>query len=80
MPKYFFHVVNGEFVPDLEGTECATTEDIKAQAVVVAGQMLKDQGIQLWRTRRYDMFVCDEQNKTHLKLSVQAEDLTGDLE
>lgn len=79
MPRYYFHVVNGDFFPDTEGMECATAEQIKAQAVEVAGSMLRDQGLMLWQTGRFDMFVCDEANKTHLRLSFKAEDLRGDL-
>ena len=79
MARYFFHIINSEYMPDPDGMECATPEDVKAQAVVVAGEMLRDQGLQLWETRNFYMFVCDEQNKTHLKLSFVAEDLTGKL-
>ena len=77
MPRYFFHVVNGGFVPDQIGTECADTDEVKALAVKSAGEMLTDQGRRLWQTGRWDMFVCDEQNKTLLKLSFDADDLTG---
>ena len=75
MPRYFFHVVDGEFIPDLNGMECATFEKAKDEAVRVAGAKLKDQGLKLWRTGRFDMFVCHEQNKTRLRLSFQAVDL-----
>lgn len=76
MARYFFHVINGEFIPDATGLECATSEDVKDHAVRIAGEMLKDLGLQLWQTGYYDMFVCDEQNRTHLRLSFKAEDLT----
>ncbi len=79
MPRYFFHVVNSEFMPDPIGTECATPEDVKAMAVKAAGEMLNDQGLQLWTTGRWFMFVCDEHNKTLLKLSFEAVDMTGEL-
>jgi len=79
MARYFFHIINGDFVPDQEGIECATADDVKAHAVRITGAMLKDQGLSLWQTGRYDMFVCDEQNKTHLRLSFHAEDLKGEL-
>lgn len=79
MPRFFFHVVNGDFIPDQHGVECKDGDQVKAEAVRIAGEMLKDQGLQLWRTGRFNMFVTDERNKTQLKLSFQAEDLTGDL-
>ena len=41
--------------------------------------MLKDQGLKIWTTNRWYMFVTDEKNETHLKLSFDAEDLRGTL-
>jgi hypothetical protein len=79
LPRYFFHVINGDFIPDSEGIECADGDQVKGEAVRIAGEMLRDQGIKLWRTGRYDMFVTDERNRTQLKLSFEAEDLTGQL-
>ena len=77
MARFFFHVIDGEFVQDPTGIECATPADVKRQAVRIAGEMIKDQGLELWKTRRYDLFVCDERNRTHLKLSFSAEDLNA---
>jgi hypothetical protein len=77
MPRFFFHVVNGEFMPDHDGMECPTLDDVKAQAVRAAGEMIHEQGLSVWTTGHWDMFVCDEQNKTHLKLAFTAEDMTG---
>ena len=79
MSRFFFHVINGDFIPDNEGMECRDAAEVKARAVEIAGAMLKDQGLTLWQTGRYDMFVCDGNNKTHLRLSFHAEDLKGDL-
>ena len=80
MARYFFHVVNGEFIPDLEGMDCKNGDAVKAEAVKIAGAMIHDQGENLWKTARLDMFVCDGKQKTHLKLSFCAEDLTGELD
>ena len=77
MPRYYFHVVNGEFLPDTEGVECPTLEEAKEQAVIAAGAMLKDQGLKVWKTRRYYMFVANEKNETCLKLAFDVEDLTA---
>jgi len=79
MPRYFFHVVNSRFIPDTEGTECATADEIKAQAIKSAGAMLKDMGLQVWTTNRWYMFVTDETSRTLLKLGFDAEDLVGEL-
>ena len=80
MPRYFFHVVDGDFIPDAEGVECESSEQLKDQAVRITGEMLLDQGASIWTTRHLDMFVTDENNRTHLRLSFVAEDMTGELE
>lgn len=76
MARYFFHVVNGEFIPDSTGLECTSFDDVRDHAVRIAGEMLKDQGLLLWSTGHFDMFVCDEKNRTLLKLSFTAEDFS----
>jgi hypothetical protein len=79
LPRYFFHVVNGEFLPDAVGHLCASDDDVKAEAARAAGAMISEQGLQLWKTGSWIMFVCDEQNRTLLKLQFDAADLTGAL-
>lgn len=79
MPRFFFHVVNGEFLPDTDGMECVDGDRVKSAAVKLAGDVLRDQGLKLWKTGRLDMFVVDDQNKTQLRLTFEAEDLTGTL-
>lgn len=80
MSRFFFHVVNGSFMPDHEGMECSTTDEVKTEAVKAAGAMIHDQGSAVWNTGHWDMFVCDERNRTYLKLSFTVEDLTGKLD
>ena len=75
MPRYYFHVVNGEFIPDSEGVECVDEDAVKAEAVRITGAMIEDQGIELWNTKHFDMFVCDDKNLTRFKLSVAVEQL-----
>ena len=75
MPRYFFHVINGSFLPDTVGHECQTFDQAKAEAVRAAGAMLREQGLQLWKTGQWDMYVTAEQNRTLLKLSFTAESL-----
>jgi hypothetical protein len=43
MPKYFFHVTNGDlFLNDEFGSAWATPEQAKAQALAVASQLATD--------------------------------------
>jgi hypothetical protein len=56
--------------------EFTSFEDVKNHAVVAAGEILRDQGLHVW-SRRYYMFVADENNRTRLKLGFDVEDLTN---
>ena len=42
MPRYFFHMVDGGIDPDLEGTELPDPQRAKCEAIVYAGQAIRD--------------------------------------
>jgi hypothetical protein len=60
MPRYFFHINDGEDFPDTEGTVLADTAEAHAQAVETAGAMLRDKGKRLWDGPEWRMTVLDE--------------------
>ena len=64
MPRYYFHVHDGRDVPDDEGIALAGPEDARAQAVVAAGEALKDLGAMYWQHADWRMHVTDEQGAT----------------
>lgn len=78
MPRYFFHVVNSQVLVDHSGTECASIEAARAEAIRAAGDMLKEMGGQHWHVRRWYMFVTDEANRTRLKLAFNVEDFSDE--
>ena len=44
MPRYFFHVIDGDEMLDTVGTVLAGETEARAEAIVVSGEMLKDLG------------------------------------
>ncbi len=48
MPRYYFHVQDGETILDKEGTELAGFDEARAEAVVLSGAMLRDAGRKFW--------------------------------
>lgn len=42
MPRFYFHVDDGELLPDLDGTELRDIEDARAEAVGATGTMLEE--------------------------------------
>jgi hypothetical protein len=57
MPRYSFHIHDGQEMPDRDGIVLVGEEDADAHAIVAAGEALKDLG-----PRR--MHVTDEQGAT----------------
>ena len=73
MPRYFFHVDDGEDMPDEEGTELADVATARAQAIMTAGQILKDLGQQLWNGDTWTMTVVDELGAQVCQISFTAQ-------
>ncbi len=73
VPRYFFHVQDGQDRPDRCGTPLAGVDDARAAAIVAAGEALKDLGARFWTHAQWRMHVTDEQGATvcELRLSDQ---------
>jgi hypothetical protein len=64
MPRYFFHVQDGQDLPDEGGTSFTGVEGARAAAVIAAGEALKELGARFWRHAHWRMHVTDEQGAT----------------
>ncbi len=73
MPRYFFHVRDSaEFIDD-EGVELSSLNEVRSQAVVAAGEALKDLGGKFWNGEDWRMWVTDETGTTVCTLRFKAE-------
>jgi hypothetical protein len=70
VPRYFFNVVDGRFLPDLEGTPMSGLDAAKDEAVRTAGEMLRD--LRNWGGSEWQMHVSDESGTTLIKLTFSA--------
>ena len=64
MPRYFFHVQDGQDIPDDTGTVCANPAAARTEAVIASGALLKDLGARFWPEADWRMHVTDEQGGT----------------
>jgi hypothetical protein len=48
MPRYFFHVDDGEFIPDDTGTELRDLRAAQMEAVRAAGEMINSSHASFW--------------------------------
>jgi Domain of unknown function (DUF6894) len=60
MPRYFFHVNDGANYIDEVGTELTDLTEARAQAVIAAGEALKDYAAEFWNHGDWCMNVVDE--------------------
>lgn len=64
MPRYYFHVQDGEDYPNLQGTVLDGIDDVKAEAVRFAGDLLSHNGAKFWNGEEWSMRVTDAVDQT----------------
>ena len=73
MPRYFFHVTDGTYSPDLIGTELSDVFAAEAEAVRACGGMLRDIGARFWNGAEWTMEVKDEAQRPLFTLRLWGE-------
>lgn len=80
MPRYFFHVDDGTFVPDDSGTDYPNIEAAREEAIRAAGAMLVDLDGDFWRAATaWTMYVTDDRRRLLFTLQFSAKVPAGDL-
>jgi hypothetical protein len=74
MPRYFFHVIDGRDIIDREGTEFPNLRHARAEAIRLAGAILRDEGDAFWNGEEWHMNVTDLTGQSVLKLRFSADD------
>jgi hypothetical protein len=64
VPRYFFHVHDSVDIIDKEGTEFPSLEEARGEAVVTAGEILREVGRKFWKSPEWRMWVTDEAGET----------------
>jgi hypothetical protein len=74
MPRYFFNVHDGKDLPDDRGVDLADRDAAHREAIVTAGEMLKETGRKFLRGDVWEMQVTDEAGATVCRLRFSAKD------
>jgi hypothetical protein len=74
MPRYFFHVRDRRDILDDEGVVLRGRAEVHQQAIVSAGEMLKESGKEFWTGSEWIMQVVDEAGATVCVLKFSAEE------
>ena len=73
MPRYFFNTDGDRYPPDQEGTVLPGPDEALNQAIVLAGEMLKDINGQFWGKAEWRLEVTDEEGSTVCALTVRGD-------
>jgi hypothetical protein len=73
MPLYFFNVHDGKDLPDDDGIELAGRDEAQRQAVITAGEMLKETERKFLAGDVWEMHVTDDRGATVCRLTFAAE-------
>lgn len=72
MPRYFFHVHDELDLPDNLGVELTDEAAAQSQAIIAAGEMLREMGRNHWNRSEWAMDVVDERGTQVCQLKFQA--------
>lgn len=62
--RFFFHIHNEDTLIDHEGTEIASISQARAEAVILAGALIRDMAGAFWRSPEWKLEVTDENRLT----------------
>ena len=70
VPRYFFHIRDGQDFPDTEGTELPDLKAVRTEALQASGEMLRsNKGTpEFWSGDDWTMIVTDEASRPVLTL------------
>ena len=74
MPRFFFHVIDGFSSPDTDGSDLPDIYAAQAQAVTLAGEILRDMGTTFWNGTEWRLEVADERHQILFTLRFSAEE------
>jgi hypothetical protein len=74
VPRYFFHVIDGQDIRDTEGVELDGVGEARSQAIRAAGEMIKHDGHTVWNGSQWTMNVTDETGTPVFTLNFSADD------
>lgn len=79
MPRFYFHIKDGDDFPDLQGSVLDNLEAAKVEAVRFAGDLLAHNGAKFWGGEEWSMRVTDAKDRTLFEFKFVAIDTTDPL-
>ena len=76
IPRYFFHVHDGNLTRDSEGTELPEIYAAQEEAIHLSGELLREMGGKFWDGAVWSLNVTDEAGRILFTLRFSAEKQT----
>lgn len=74
MPRYFFDIRDGEFIPDEVGLDLADLDAARVHAVVRSGDILRENASRFWDGDEWQLEVRDRSRQILFILTFMATD------
>jgi hypothetical protein len=73
VPLYFFDIIDGEDLPDLNGSEHANLSAARVESIRYSGELLREMPERFWNAEEWKMTVSDAQRVPLFTLKFLAE-------
>lgn len=70
MPRYFFRLAGSPTPDDQDGIVLSGPDEARSQAVIAAGEMLRDTDGRFWSSPEWRMHVTDEDGATVCEIRI----------
>jgi hypothetical protein len=77
MPRYFFDIVDGEDLPDVNGSEHADLVAARIESIRYSGEVLREMPERFWNAEEWTMTVSDARRVPIFTLKFFAEQVPG---
>ena len=72
MPRYFFNVHDGVYVPDEDGSELPDVYSAQTEAIKLCGALIAELGAKFWDHGEWKLEVCDSSTRLLFTLTLTA--------
>jgi len=76
VPRYFFHITDGQAYRDDIGTELPSLEEARREARATFGDLMRNRD--QWKTDEWQVAISDVEGRTLLTLNVLIEEVYGE--
>lgn len=70
MPRYFFHIADGHYIPDHVGMVLPDDEAARREAMTASTAIVADLGVRFWKSPEWIVTVVDDVGRQVVRLKL----------